>query len=176
MQAFTITFLLVLVFTHSEPTSKEFTKNLSAFCGNHYSGKVVFPEGDKDPFKGEPLKIHFASCTETGIRIPFQVGNDKSRTWVITSDEKGLLLKHDHRHEDGTPDKITMYGGYAKAGGTDLTQSFPADEHTATLIPAAATNEWTLQLSDDKKTLSYMLSRNGELRFHAQFDLSKTVH
>lgn len=150
-------------------------KNLSAFCGNHYSGKVVFPEGDKDPFKGEPLKIHVASCTETEIRIPFQVGKDKSRTWVLTLDEKGLLLKHDHRHEEGTPDSITMYGGYARPAGTAFTQSFPADAHTASLIPAASTNEWTLRLSDDKKTLSYILLRNGELRFQAVFDLREAI-
>jgi hypothetical protein len=25
--------------------------------------------------------------------------------------EEGLQLKHDHRHEDGTPDEVTMYGG-----------------------------------------------------------------
>lgn len=153
----------------------DFIKNLSAFRDNHYAGKVVFPEGEKNPFNGQALKIHFAKCDASEVRIPFQVGNDKSRTWVLTLDEKGLLLKHDHRHEDGTPDKITMYGGYAKANGTAVSQAFPADEHTATLIPAAATNEWTLKLSDDKKSLSYMLSRNGELRFHAVFDLTEKI-
>lgn len=177
MQILTLSFFMIVfsVSTHTDSTNKDFIKNLSAFCGNHYSGTVVFPEGDKDPFKGEALKIHFATCGESEVRIPFQVGSDKSRTWVITLDEKGLLLKHDHRHENGTPDDITMYGGYAKINGTAFSQSFPADEHTAALIPAAATNEWTLKLSDDKKTLSYMLSRHGELRFHAIFDLSKAV-
>jgi hypothetical protein len=81
-------------------------------------------------------------------------------------------MKHDHRHEDGTPDKVTMYGGYAKTGG-DSFHSFPADKHTAELIPAAATNEWSMVLSKDKKTLSYILKRDGQLRFHADFDLSK---
>jgi hypothetical protein len=66
-----------------------------------------------------------------------------------------------------------MYGGYAKPGGTLVAQSFPADEHTAKLIPAAATNEWTLTLDTDKKILSYILKREGQLRFHADFDLSK---
>lgn len=68
-----------------------------------------------------------------------------------------------------------MYGGYAKANGTAFIQSFPADDYTAKLIPAAATNEWTLKLGDDKKSLSYMLSRNGELRFHAVFDLREAL-
>ncbi len=156
-------------------SSQDFLQNLSAFCGHHYAGQVVFPDEEKNPFKGQPLKIHIASCSPAVVHIPFQVGDDRSRTWVITLDEKGLLLKHDHRHEDGTPDKITEYGGYAKTGGTAFIQNFPADEYTANLIPAAATNEWTLKLSDDKKTLSYMLSRNGELRFHATFDLTKKI-
>lgn len=159
----------------TDSANNDFLKNLSAFCGNQYSGTVVFPEAEKNPFKGEPLKIYFAACSETEVRIPFQVGNNKSRTWVVTVDEKGLLLEHDHRHEDGTPDSITMYGGYAKANGTAFIQSFPADDYTAKLIPAAATNEWTLKLGDDKKSLSYMLSRNGELRFHAVFDLREAL-
>ena len=149
--------------------------NLSAFCGKQFSGKVIFPEGEKDPFKGDPLKIIFSNCSEKEVRIPFHVGENKSRTWVISLDEKGLLLKHDHRHEDGTSDSITQYGGYAKVGGTDFEQSFPADAYTANLIPAAATNEWTLALQADKKKLSYILKRDGQLRFHADFDLSKPI-
>jgi hypothetical protein len=149
-----------------------FLKNLSAYCGNSYAGKVVFPEGGTDPFSGQPLSIHFSSCQENEVRIPFHVGEDKSRTWVLSLEKEGLLLKHDHRHEDGTPDEITMYGGFANAQGSPLVQYFPADAHTASLIPAAATNEWTLQLSEDRKTLSYILKRDNALRFRADFDLS----
>lgn len=109
------------------------------------------------------------------MRIPFQVGENRSRTWVLTLDEQGLLLKHDHRHADGTPDEITMYGGYATPAGTDRVQSFPADEHTATLIPAAATNEWSLVLNKESKTLSYILKRDGQLRFRADFDLGRAI-
>jgi hypothetical protein len=35
------------------------------------------------------------TCTDTEIRISFRVGEDKSRTWIITLDEKGLLFNHD---------------------------------------------------------------------------------
>ncbi|MBL7843049.1 MAG: hypothetical protein JNK44_04230 [Cyclobacteriaceae bacterium] len=174
----TLSTLLVLslaIMAGTPPTEKEFLKNLNKFCGKSFAGKAVFPEGDKDPFKGQALKIHFAKCTDTEVRIPFQVGEDKSRTWVLTLDENGLLLKHDHRHEDGTPDEITMYGGYARQGGRAFEQSFPADAHTANLIPAASTNEWSLVLNPDKKILSYILKRDGQLRFHADFDLSKSL-
>ncbi len=152
-----------------------FIENFKPFCQKSFEGKVLFPEGDKNPFKGQSLQITVAVCETTLVRIPFIVGEDKSRTWVLTIDDNGLLLKHDHRHEDGTPDKITMYGGYANEKGNALQQFFPADEHTATLIPAAATNEWSLQWIDDQQKLHYMLSRNGELRFMAEFDLSTPV-
>lgn len=157
----------------AQQAEKEFLKNLNAFCGQSFAGKAIFPEEEKNPFKGQALKIIFSTCTDKEVRIPFQVGEDKSRTWVLTLDETGFLLKHDHRHEDGTPDKVTMYGGYAKTGGDSFAHAFPADKHTAELIPAAATNEWGLILSKDKKTLSYILKRDGQLRFHADFDLSK---
>jgi hypothetical protein len=85
-------------------------------------------------------------------------------------------LKHDHRHKDGTSDSITLYGGYAKASKNKYEQFFPSDSYTAKLIPAAATNEWNLILSKDKKRLSYILRRDGKLRFHADFDLSRPVN
>ena len=176
MRILTVTlFLLLGHATIAQKAEKEFLKTLNAFCGQSFAGKAIFPEEEKNPFKGQTLKITFATCTSKEVRIPFQVGEDKSRTWVLTLDETGLLLKHDHRHEDGTPDKVTMYGGYAKTDGNTLAHSFPADKHTAELIPAAATNEWSIILSNDKKTLSYILKRDGQLRFHADFDLSKPL-
>src|SRR5690606_9680108 len=125
-----------------------------------------------DPFAGKELRIFIQKAGKDSLRVPFWVGEDKSRTWLLTFQKKnGLLLKHDHRHADGSPDSVTMYGGYAKVGGTSLSHSFPADAYTAQLIPAAATNEWTLQLSPNKKVLSYILKRDGQLRFQADFKL-----
>jgi len=60
-----------------------------------------------------------------------------------------------------------MYGGMAGTTGTSLVQSFAADAHTATLIPAAATNVWTVSLSPDSLTLTYHLARNSQPRFTA---------
>jgi hypothetical protein len=156
-------------------SQQSFYKNMSQHCGKSYAGNVVFPADDKDPFAGKALTMHVNSCSDTTIRIPFYVGEDKSRTWVISKTEQGLQLKHDHRHEDGTPDEITMYGGIASASGNKLEQSFPADAHTAQLIPAAVTNEWTLSFSPDGKTFSYILKRDNQLRFRADFDLTKPL-
>ncbi|MDQ3683832.1 MAG: hypothetical protein M3352_12295 [Bacteroidota bacterium] len=153
-----------------------FLQNLQSFCGKSYEGKTIFPLDAKDPFAGKRLSIHFQKCEERGVRIPFFVGEDSSRTWVLTIDSIGLLLKHDHRHKDGTPDSITLYGGYAKASQNKYEQFFPADPYTAKLIPAAATNEWNFVLSRDRKKLSYILRRDGKLRFHADFDLTRPVN
>ncbi len=175
MRIIILYFLLISYQVSGQTPAEDFLKNLKPLCGNRYAGWVIFPEADKNPFKGEPLTINFSHCADKEVRIPFQVGNDQSRTWVITFDEHGLLLKHDHRHADGTPDEITQYGGYAIKPGSSFQQSFPADEYTAKLIPAAATNEWTLIIEPDKKILSYILKRDGQLRFQADFDLSSTI-
>jgi len=47
----------------------------------------------------------FVDCSDKEIRIPFRVGEDKSRTWILSLDDRGLLFRHDHRHADGTPEK-----------------------------------------------------------------------
>lgn len=156
-------------------TQQSFYKQMASHCGKSYAGKVIFPADGKDPFAGQPLTMHVATCSDTTIRIPFHVGEDKSRTWVLRKTAGGLQLKHDHRHADGTPDEVTMYGGMASASENKLEQRFPADEHTAKLIPAAATNEWTLMFSPDGKTFSYILKRDNQLRFRADFDLTKPL-
>jgi hypothetical protein len=152
-----------------------FIKEVSAFCGKQYGGKVVFPEGGRDPFTGKALVMYVENCSASQVRIPFWVGEDRSRTWVLTRQPEGLELKHDHRHEDGTPDSITMYGGTAREAGSALMQAFPADQYTANLIPRAATNEWVMQLSDDRKIFSYILKRDNQRVFQADFDLTQPL-
>ena len=158
---------------HTE--AETFMNKLAAHCGNAYRGQVIFPADGTDPFAGEELVMHVQACSDTAVMIPFTVGKDKSRTWVIRTTPEGLQLKHDHRHEDGTPDEVTMYGGVSGLPTTDLIQRFPADAHTARLIPAAATNEWTLAISPDGKTFSYILKRDNKMRFQADFDLTKPL-
>ena len=144
-----------------------FFDKIASLCGAVFEGYSSFPNDPEDSFAGKLLVATVASCTDDEIRIPFWVGENKSRTWILTRTSEALLLKHDHRHEDGTPDEITMYGGWATAEGTPTSQSFPADAHTKQLIPAAATNLWTLSLSKDARALTYDLQRNSEPRFRA---------
>lgn len=151
-----------------------FFENLGRLCGQRFEGRAVHSATENDPMLAARLVMHVETCTAHEIRIPFRVGEDRSRTWVLTRSDDALLLKHDHRHADGTPDEITMYGGWARADGTALRQSFPADEATAAMLPAAATNVWTLELEPGRRFV-YDLTRHGLPRFRAEFDLSRRV-
>ena len=149
------------------PAQRLFFENVKKLCGERFEGVTEFPDDPKHDFAGKKLAIEVETCTEREIRIPFRVGDDTSRTWVLTLTDKGLLLKHDHRHADGTPDKVTMYGGWATNDGTATRQQFAADEETAKMIPEAATNVWTLTIGDDQQQFRYVLERNGEPRYSA---------
>lgn len=153
-----------------------FWASLHSLCGRAFQGHVVqdAPGGD-DTFANNTLVMHVRECGETEIRIPFHVGEDRSRTWVLTRTEQGLRLKHDHRLPDGTPDEVTQYGGDTAAPGTAEWQEFPADAFTASLIPAAATNVWTVEVIPDT-TFSYALRREGtERKFRVEFDLTRPI-
>ena len=100
---------------------------------------------------------------------------ESSRTWVLFKNENSILrLKHDHRHEDGTEDQVTQYGGESPNVGLENLQMFPADSETAKRISYASTNVWWLTLAE--KTFSYNLRRIGSDRvFTVEFDLSKPI-
>ena len=157
------------------PNSILFWNAIKSHCGKAYEGKIV--EGGKagDGFTGKTLIMHVRSCDKDEIRIPFFVGEDKSRTWVFTKSKENLIqLKHDHRHKDGTEDKITQYGGVSTNLGLANIQFFPADEHTSRLIPGASTNVWWVTI--DKTSFTYNLRRVGTGRFFCvKFDLTKEV-
>lgn len=145
----------------------DFYNTLASFCGQRFIGKSTFPTDPEDSFYDKILIATFVSCDEKEIRIPFSVGDNHSRTWIIRMTNKGLQLKHQHLHDDGTPDEVSNYGGYANADGSNRSQFFPADDFTADLIPAAATNVWNLELSEDYETLTYYLERHNKPRFKA---------
>lgn len=161
---------------HAQDARDQFFTVLKGLCGARFEGAMTFPADGQDDFAGKLLVAHVASCSDEEIRVPFLVGEDRSRTWVFSRTEGGLQLKHDHRHADGTPDEVTMYGGMASATGTPLVQSFAADAHTAKLIPAAVTNVWTVSLSADGKRLTYHLERDARPRFTAVLERVSENH
>lgn len=144
-----------------------FFEAVAALCGATFEGYSSFPAEPDDPFAGKLLVATVADCAGDEIRVPFAVGDDRSRTWILTRTSQGLRLQHDHRHDDGTPDDLTMYGGWATGDGSALSQSFAADDYTIELIPEAATNVWTLTLAADGDELTYYLERHAAPRFRA---------
>ncbi|MEH6538015.1 MAG: hypothetical protein V7719_16555 [Psychroserpens sp.] len=156
-----------------ESPTKQFWNTLKSHCGKAYQGRLELPKEDKD-FGGKQLVMHVRKCTETEIKIPFFVGEDKSRTWVLSYENDRITLKHDHRHEDGTEDDVNFYGGTTTNTGKADLQLFPADEHTQKIIPAAATNVWWITINDT--TFTYNLRRLGTDRvFKVVMDLSETI-
>ncbi len=159
-------------FAQEKTASAVFWEKLSSYCGNAYEGQLVSPEKDSR-FEGR-LVMHISSCGDAQLLIPFFVGEDRSRTWVLTMENGLVKLKHDHRHEDGSEDKITQYGGIASNTGFGGMQIFPADQETTDLIPYAAGNVWWITVDDESFT--YNLRRTGaESYFSVKFDLTRPV-
>ncbi|MBT8277809.1 MAG: hypothetical protein KJO41_02320 [Bacteroidia bacterium] len=166
-------FCLSFSFSQEKSEAQKFWNQLQSLCGNAYEGRLELPKNDED-FGGKNLVMHVRSCNDSIIKIPFFVGDDRSRTWVLTLENDRIELKHDHRHKDGTDDEITMYGGTSSNAGQATIQMFPADEETKLLIPAASTNVWWITLNE--KQFTYNLRRLGTDRvFKVVFDLNKTV-
>ena len=153
--------------------AKEFWNTLQSHCGKAYEGVLELPKED-EAFGGKKLMMHVRSCSDTVIKIPFFVGEDKSRTWILTYKNDRISLQHDHRHEDGTEDEINFYGGTTTNTGKADIQFFPADEHTQEMIPAAATNVWWITLDD--ATFTYNLRRLGTDRiFRVVMDITSPI-
>ncbi|KID54606.1 hypothetical protein JF50_22065 [Pseudoalteromonas luteoviolacea] len=161
----------------SIPTHDAFFDKIKAHCGKAYEGKVTVDNQGPSAFSEERLVMHVRRCNERELQVPFHVGKDASRTWIITKTGSGLSLKHDHRHKDGSDDKSTMYGGHTVDAGFDNVQSFPADQYSKELfiehaIPQSMGNTWQMFIYDDKFT--YRLVREGR-EFRVDFDLTKPV-
>jgi hypothetical protein len=158
---------------------------LRAHCGKAYAGRVVIdtPATPDSPFAGKPLIMHVRTCARDEIRIPLHVGDDRSRTWVLNARNR-LRLKHDHRHADGTPDAVTMYGGdLAPAAMTTVVDGrrrveFPVDAESIASFEAngrsaSVRNTWAIEWSEDR--FVYELSRPDGRLFRIEFDLTAPV-
>lgn len=153
-----------------------FFDRISKYCGKAFEGKITVDEPKSDGFGGK-LVMHVRQCSENQIHIPFHVGADSSRTWIITKTRQGLELKHDHRHKDGSPDSLTMYGGATVEQGYPQVQSFPADIFTKDLfvnmqIPQSNDNTWQMFIYPE--TFTYRMLRPAR-EFRVDFDLTKPI-
>jgi len=150
---------------------------LTALCGQAYEGQVVSEDPRDADWASQTLTMHVRECSDTEIRIPLHVGEDRSRTWVITRQGDGLRLKHDHRHEDGSEDVLTQYGGDTVGPVSANRAEFPADAFSRNLfehegIPASMANVWSITLTDT--TFTYALDR-PDRHFEAAFNVTQPV-
>lgn len=174
--------LAFAVAASAQSPTDTFWNELKKLCGKAYAGSIAADTSPSPDFTGKAMVMHVRSCEADRIRIPFFVGENRSRTWVLTKRGDRIELKHDHRHEDGTPDKVTMYGGTTTNAGEPTRQFFPADEETTRVVaapqgraPSAAANIWWIDLVPGEH-FSYNLRRlGGDRLFTVKFDISKPV-
>lgn len=168
----------------------EFLLRLAEHCGQAFAGRIVANEPaspEPDAFEGQALVMHVRGCDDPTreIQVPFHVGDNHSRTWLLTRTGDGLRLKHDHRLEDGSDDPVTMYGGDTVDAGTSQRQEFPVDQESIELfaregLDVSTTNVWAMEIEPGHRFL-YELSRpEGEQNpqgrlFQVEFDLTQPV-
>ena len=156
-----------------ETNALKFWNQLKALQGKTFEGQVVNAPVNDD-FTGKRLIMHVLYSDDDKILIPFNVGENRSRTWIFRYINGRIELKHDHRHEDGSNDEVTMYGGTTTNAGKPDMQVFPADEQTAEMLPHAFSNVWWVTV--DSTTYTYNLRRMGSDRyFSVSFDLTKEM-
>lgn len=164
-----------------------FMAALASHCGKAYEGRLVSTDDADADMAGRAMVVHFRECSPVRMAIPFHIqdadGNwDRSRTWLITRTDAGLRLKHDHRHEDGSSDAVTMYGGDTAQGGSAGAQEFPVDAESIAMFRAndlaqSITNTWRVEVAEagtPQARYAYQLSREGRL-FRVEFDLTAPV-
>jgi hypothetical protein len=127
-----------------------FWERMREHCGRTYLGQVA----DATPYylnrlEGRDLVVHFRECTDDRLHVPMHVDDNRSRNWVLTKVGGTIRLKHDHRGEDGAEEEITQYGGDAPVPGLATRQIFPADAHTAAILPDRFDNFWFMDFIDD---------------------------
>lgn len=180
--------------SESEQVPTGFWASLQAHCGKAFAGELVSADEVDADFRGAEMVAHFRECSDSQVKIPFHVRQqdgewDRSRTWVITRHDDGFLLKHDHRHEDGVSDAVTMYGGKSLGADKSTSRDFPVDDESIALferedLGASVTNVWKVEVDATERKgdiFAYELRRSvskgapADRHFRVEFDLSRTV-
>lgn len=161
----------------SAPAGEDMFAELSQLCGRSFEGEVTSDDPRDADWASQILTIDFRDCRADQIRVPLHVGDDRSRTWIISREGDGLRLQHQHMHEDGSEDAVSLYGGSTVVPPADGRAEFPADQFSKDIfvregIAASVDNVWSITLTDT--ALVYALDR-PERHFEASFDLTRTV-
>jgi hypothetical protein len=155
----------------------DFFATISEHCGQSFVGEVVNYNESDTSWRNARIVMHIRDCSDKEIKIPLHVDENRSRTWVISkTGGAGLRLKHDHRHENGHSDEVTMYGGDGVDTG-DAIVAFPVDDESIELfkktgLTASVTNIWHVGVEGN--IFSYRLTRENR-DFKVDFDLTQPV-
>lgn len=162
----------------AETPQEQFYSNLFSLCGETFVGASTYPEPEDAPdhaLVDTELSANISTCTPERIEVMFlRDGGTWHATWILENREEGLHLYHDHIGDKEYPEgeePLTGYGGFADDRGSATTQYFPADDHTAEILPEASTNVWMMELDLDNGTFVYSLERHEEPRFRAVLSL-----
>lgn len=137
--------------TITAEAQEAFWATMQTHCGKAYAGRVDdATEYYRAGLEGKALVAHWRECSPTRIHIALHENEDRSRNWILTKADGVLRLKHDHRHEDGTEDEISQYGGDAPLPGLANRQIFRADAHTAQILPLRSDNFWFMHFVDEQ--------------------------
>ncbi|MFN3618911.1 hypothetical protein [Sphingorhabdus sp.] len=155
-----------------------FFGRMSELCGKSFNGKLAAGDDSDASFASAKMQAHVRTCTDREIQISFDVGEDRSRTWIITRTDDGLRLKHRHMLKNGTEDPVSQYGGDTTQAGTATRQEFPVDDYSKMMFTkegrtVSNTNVWAFEI-EPQKTLTYELARPNRL-FRVAFDVSNPV-
>ncbi|NVJ97236.1 MAG: hypothetical protein HWE25_03730 [Alphaproteobacteria bacterium] len=172
------TMLVAVTSTISQANAVTVLETLASQCGKAFEGKVVRDTENSAAWAEARIVMHVRDCGAEQIKIPLHVGDNRSRVWVLTRlDSDKVQLKHDHRHEDGHSDDVTMYGGIADAADAPIL-SFPVDQESITMfeangLSASVRNTWHMRTTGD--VFQYQLTRPSGRDFIVEFDLTKPV-
>ncbi|MEA3029574.1 MAG: hypothetical protein QOJ53_193 [Sphingomonadales bacterium] len=159
-----------------EPSQAQFYGRLRALCGQAFEGRVVTGDAADREMAAARLVVQVRSCSDSQLAIPFHVGADHGRIWVIGRTAAGLSLRHEHRAPDGSAGSPTDYGGETIAPGNPRRQEFPADRATRDMfvranLAASITNVWAIEIVPGRM-LAYELRRPGRY-LRIEFDLTR---
>jgi hypothetical protein len=154
-------------------------EQMQTLCGQAFAGELaVFDPALDAGWRDVQVVMHVRECAPAEIRIPLHVGENRSRTWVLTRTDEGVRLKHDHRYPDGREETMSQYGGHTVDTGSAARQEFPAGESTRELFlandhPTGVHNVWAMEVRTGER-FSYVLTRPGR-HFQVDFDLTSPV-
>jgi hypothetical protein len=145
-----------------------FWARLQTLCESAAAGRLVqAPPGDTQIDPTARLVVHLWECSDTELRFPLHVTENRSRTWVFIRHADQLELRHDHRHEDGTEDRTTWYGATTLDAGSDSSQAFVTERN-------GVRSGWRVEVVPGVR-FTYGTIRGDAWRHHLEFDLRAPV-